>query len=375
MTRMLCGSLCSDLLIRTPANLTRARRGSSLSESSTSGQGVPRLNRNMLVFAAPDSARLEELRDAIRNYMAWKSIDREQDSLNLDTVQRSQVTARHREWDESATQRLGETYQWILVPTATAGDPSIPWEAVRVGGADPLAVRVSRRLRSEEALITVYSGARLRMDLDRVPLWRDSHVAVRDLWSYYAQYLYLPRLRDVNVLLVAVADGVARLDWQQDGFAYAEDWDEGTQRYGGLRAGEGITLAEPRGLIIKPETVASQLDAERAVTNPQTAPDSQTADGQSPGTGAQLEDVATAPDRKPRLFYGAVDLDPLRLTRDAGQIAEAIVQHLTGLVGGKVKVRLEVEAEVPEGVPEDVVRTVTENARTLRFESHGFERE
>ena len=49
--------------------------------------------------------------------------------------------------------------------------------------------------------------------------------------------------------------------------------------------------------------------------------------------------------------------------------------RLTGLVGGEVKVRLEVEAEVPEGVPEDVVRTVTENARTLRFDDHGFEHE
>jgi len=78
-------------------------------------------------------------------------------------------------------------------------------------------------------------------------------------------------------------------------------------------------------------------------------------------TTAKLEDTVAVPDRKPRRFYGAVDLDPLRLTPDAGQIAEAIVQHLTGLVGGEVKVRLEVEAEVPEGVPEDVVRTVTEN--------------
>ena len=72
--------------------------------------GGPRLNRNMLVFAAPDSARLEELRDAIRNYMAWDSISREQDSLNLDTVQRSQVQAGRHEWDESGSQRVREGY-------------------------------------------------------------------------------------------------------------------------------------------------------------------------------------------------------------------------------------------------------------------------
>lgn len=335
--------------------------------------GGPRLNRNMLVFAAPDSARLEELRDAIRNYMAWDSIDREQDSLNLDTVQRSQVAARKREWDESVTQRLRESYQWLLTPGATADEPTIRWEAVRVGGSDPLAVRASRRLRSEEGLITTYSGARLRMDLDRIPLWRDSHVAVRDLWSYYSQYLYLPRLRDVNVLLEAVADGIGRLDWQQDGFAYAEGWDEGGRRYVGIRAGEGMALGEPRGLVVKPEAVVSQLAADRAEGQP--AASGQRPEGQQESTGGVLAEPTVETDQKPRRFYGAVELDPLRLTRDAGQIAEAIVQHLTGLVGGEVKVRLEVEAEIPDGVPEDVVRTVTENAKTLRFQSHGFDRD
>jgi hypothetical protein len=212
------------------------------------------------------------------------------------------------------------------------------------------------------------------MDLDRIPLWRDSHVAVRELWSYYSQYLYLPRLSDASVLLAAVADGVGRLDWQQDGFAYAETWDDATQRYVGVSAGEGITLNDPRGIVIKPEAVAGQLAADRAVTAQPSAP-GQPPPGQPEVREDAVEEPAAEADHKPRRFYGAVELDPLRLTRDAGQIAEAIVQHLTGLVGGAVKVRLEVEAEVPEGVPEDVVRTVTENARTLRFDPHGFEHE
>lgn len=34
-----------------------------------------------------------------------------------------------------------------------------------------------------------------------------------------------------------------------------------------------------------------------------------------------------------------------------------------------------VEAEIPSGAPDHVVRTVTENARTLRFKTQGFEKE
>jgi hypothetical protein len=44
-------------------------------------------------------------------------------------------------------------------------------------------------------------------------------------------------------------------------------------------------------------------------------------------------------------------------------------------VGSKVTVTLEVEAEIPTGAPDNVVRTVTENSRTLKFTSHGFEKE
>ena len=45
-----------------------------------------------------------------------------------------------------------------------------------------------------------------------------------------------------------------------------------------------------------------------------------------------------------------------------------------GLVGSSVRVTLEIEAEIPDGAPGNVVRTVTENSRTLKFGSNsGFE--
>lgn len=64
-----------------------------------------------------------------------------------------------------------------------------------------------------------------------------------------------------------------------------------------------------------------------------------------------------------------------RVGRDAGRIADEVIAHLAGLVGSRVKVTLEIEAEIPAGAPENVVRIVTENGRTLKFVSQGFERE
>ena len=79
--------------------------------------------------------------------------------------------------------------------------------------------------------------------------------------------------------------------------------------------------------------------------------------------------------RSPKRFHGSVALDPARAGRDAGRVTDEVIAHLAGLVGSNVRVTLEIEAETLTGVPDHVVRTVTENARTLKFTSHGFESE
>jgi hypothetical protein len=60
-------------------------------------------------------------------------------------------------------------------------------------------------------------------------------------------------------------------------------------------------------------------------------------------------------------------------TKESGEIAQAIVQHIAGFVDADVKVTLEVEATMPGSAPDSVVRTVSENARTLKFDSSNFE--
>jgi hypothetical protein len=59
--------------------------------------------------------------------------------------------------------------------------------------------------------------------------------------------------------------------------------------------------------------------------------------------------------------------------RDATAVIEEVAQHLSGLLGSKVEITMEIHAELPEGVPEHIVRTVTENCRTLKFTNYGFE--
>jgi hypothetical protein len=72
-------------------------------------------------------------------------------------------------------------------------------------------------------------------------------------------------------------------------------------------------------------------------------------------------------------FYGSVKLNPVRLKRDVDQIADEVLQHLTGLVGADAKITLEIDIRVPTSIPENVVRTVTENSKVIGFHVKEFE--
>jgi predicted AAA+ superfamily ATPase len=360
----------------------------------------PRLYRNSLVFLAVDRVRLQDLDEALRRFLAWESILADKESLNLTTHQAKQAETQRAAADSAVNARLPESYHWLLVPVQGTPQEPLAWQSTRLSGGEALAPRASRKLRNDELLVTSLGGTRLRMELDRVPLWRGNHVPIQLLSEDFARYTYLPRLARPEVLYQAVADGVALLAWQNESFAYAEGFDEASGRYRGLQGGRSI--ANPEGnnqaLLVKAEVAAQQLAvAQQAATTTSPGPDTSSASPGSPGVDAPEDVVATPrtdgnatpwpqPDSSPPLppspakvspkrFHGSVRLDATRVGRDASVIADEVIAHLTGLVGSEVSVTLEIEAKLPDAVPEHVLRTVTENASTMKFDSHAFEQE
>jgi hypothetical protein len=319
--------------------------------------------------------RYQDLDEALRKYLAWDSIVAEKETLNLDPFQAKQAESQKQAAAGAVAARLPETYQWLLVPEQPTAQAPVEWHALRLSGTEPLAMRASKKLRNDELLITNLAASRLRMELDRIPLWRGDNVATRQVIDDFARYLYLPRVQAPEILTRAMMDGVQLLTWSKDSFAYADSFDEKESRYRGLRCGQMVTISasEPTGLLVKPDVVVKQQEAERPPVSPGPAggrgtpsPAGPQAPGGMPG--------APAP-QLPKRFHGSVTLEATRVGRDASRIADEVISHLTALVGSEVKVTLEIEAQVPNGVPENTVRTVTENSRTLKFDSHGFEKE
>jgi len=337
---------------------------------------TPRLYRNTLVFLAADKTRLQDLDEAVRKYLAWQSILDEQKNLNLSPFQVTQAETQRTAAESAVTARLPETYQWLLAPMQNTPQAAVTWEALRLSGADALAVRASKKLRTDELYLTSFAPTRLKMELDKIPLWRGNHVPVKQLVEDFARYLYLPRLKDSTVLLHAISDGVNLLTWSRDSFGFADGFDEAAGRYKGVRGGAMVNLSDPHstGLVVKPEVASKQMDAERVTPtgSPQSPTESDPGQPQPP-TGGTPQPPAGA--TRPKRFHGTANLDATRVGRDAGKIAEEVISHLASLMGATVTVTLEIEAQMPEGAPGNVVRTVTENSRTLKFTSQGFEKE
>ena len=383
-----CPASSSDVVDEPEAKLVILRPDdphSAKTESSAGRQATAEiLNRgsagrncgNMLVFLAADKTRFVDLDKAVRSYLAWKSIEKEKEPLNLTPFQANQVDQRLQSSDQAVKGRIPETYVWLLVagqkrPETGEAFPGVEWQEFRLQGQEWLAERASKKLNNDGLLITSMAGSILRFEIDRVPLWRGNHVGVKQLVEDFAKYLYLPRVKNAQVILDAIQDGVSRLTWSQDAFAYADYYDAAADRYRGLEAGHCPTVQmTANSVVVKPEVAVRQIEAD--TTPPPPPPPPPVDPG---GKRPDPEPIPPPPPPKPKLrrFHGSAKIDATRLSRDVDLIASSVVQHLAGLLDAKVTITVEIEADIPTGAPDNVVRTVTENCRTLKFESSGFE--
>ena len=128
-------------------------------------------------------------------------------------------------------------------------------------------------------------------------------------------------------------------------------------------------------------TADAQLEAERPKPSQQPPGAGAELSGGAPASGGTaaaapaLGEGRTPVAAPPTQFFGSVNVDATRISRDVGTIANEIIQHLASLPNSEIIVTVEIQARVPGGVPENVVRTVSENCRTLKFKNQGFERE
>ena len=349
---------------------------------------APRIYRNMLAFVAPDQDLMISLKQAVRLFLAWKSVKEDSEDLNLDAAQNRETEGNFKRANETVDARIKETYCWLLVPyiDRSADIKTIIWDAINIsGGNESIVQKANKKMQQNEAIIIKWAPALLLMELNNI-LWSDSEsISIKKLWEYLCTYCYLPRLANFNVLEDAIRTGLNSTEY----FAYASGFD-GT-RYIDLKFNQYVGIIEPSGLLVKVSVAQKQLSEEEKLRGEQTAtsgeriksPLNEGVEGSPAGTGTDNlgsghvdsgEVGGTRPEPiKNKRFFMSADLDTTRVNRDVQKYLEEVIQHIANVPDAVVKLSLEVEAKSGEGFPHQVVRTVSENCRTLRAKDFGFE--
>ncbi len=148
-------------------------------------------------------------------------------------------------------------------------------------------------------------------------------------------------------------DGSSSLVWRSETFAYAAAREAGGEYRGIVAARIADTPVTSTSLIVDGAVLPDPLPGVEAA---KPAP---------PGAG---------PGPKPRgrvkRFQGVVKLnDPRRPIPELTKIVDEVIDRLAQQTDVHLNVTLQVDAEhAGEGFAEDTVRTISENAKTLRFE-------
>ncbi|PPH37214.1 AAA family ATPase [Rathayibacter sp. AY1E3] len=357
-----------------------------------------RIHRNTLIFLLADKGELESLEAAARSYLGWQRVQATSDSLNLSVQQRKQTDDWVSRLDQTVSDRIRDTFVWAVYPEQF--DPTKPFELVADkvpdSGGRSLAERVGAKLGREDQLVTDFGapilGSTLHHELGA--LWRDAgEITVGELWGYFTRYTYLPRLVRREVLDSAIEQSLAVVLVENERFAIAAGKDAETGRYRGLLASTNsstrIQITDST-LLIESGRANKQVDADRLAAAREASAQAAAGDADSTNVGpvdftwnggestsneeGSSSETESALEAVLARFFGSVKVDSDRYARDIGNVTREIIDRLAG-AGAKLDITIDIQASKPGGFDESEVRTISENARVLKFDpSSGFEK-
>ncbi|MCX4151756.1 MULTISPECIES: ATP-binding protein [Paraburkholderia] len=358
----------------------------------------PRIKQNRLIFLAAEADSVGRLKDHVRSVLAWQSIvnDVKESRLNLDQLQAKQASRELDTANDALARMVKESYKWLLAPVQHAsraeGITDLVWEHFPVNPAAANRMQeIEQILRDNELLITQWAPIHLRGQL-QTWFWKDSEPTANalDYWHKSCAYLYLPRLKDADVLRATLEAGATTTDFF--GFAYGRE--EG--RYVGFQFGKSVApildetllLIEPTAANAYADQLVNEEKARQKAVAPAEEPDPNPGALESDGAGNTAASPASvaaaaqkttanpgsgAPRAVKRSFFGAIDLDPIRAEMQFVDVVHEVINVLLASPNVRLKVSIEIEAEAEDGFEENLQRAIKENCAALKFKQHGFE--
>ncbi|MFJ5487148.1 DUF499 domain-containing protein [Hansschlegelia beijingensis] len=341
-------------------------------------RSAQRRYRNTLLFVAADEVLLATAREVMRKAMAWQSIcddKRLQDQLTRSQIDDTKEKAKTSRDGAAKAVRFAWSHVLFPVKSATAGS-AFELDHLSIASKDRAAIPAAVY---EKAGPRGDSIAKERLGPDALalhlrPLWPEdrAHLSVAEVADWFACYAYLPKLRDRVVLEAAIREALGKLD---PAFGYADKFDESTGTYEGLIwAKQPPEIFAPSAVLVRSDVALRQTE----LRNESARNARKAAEADGDGTGKIADQIADRGEpqqpRRPRRFYGSVELDMVRPVKAFDGILNAVILELQRTQGTKVRVTVEIEAETEHGFDDADIGVVRDNARQLKFkaESTGF---
>lgn len=339
----------------------------------------PRYRGNRLLFLAPDHGALARLRDCIRVALSWASIveDVAAMRLNLDNLQTEQAKKELKGAEDVLPRVARECFRWLLCPSqdTPTGKPGVETVALNTSGL-ALGPEIERVCIDNEWVIVTWSPIHLRDKL-KLLYWKPGAAAKKaaEFWEDTLRYLYLPRLKDRGVITQAIVKGAGTRDFF--GTAYGEH----DGKFDGFRLGDSNVQFDDTLLLMEPEAAKAYELANQPAppplgpTPPGPVPPSPTPPGPIPPGPTPSGSTPPGPTSptKAKSFHGSATVAPAAAKMRLVQIAEEIISILTTDPNAEVKVRIEIEANFASGAQDQTKRAVSENAKTLGFNTAEWE--
>ena len=332
----------------------------------------PRTFRNTLLFIAARRDDIRELRNLVKNYLAWNSIMNGDDlhsALNNLTGTRLDQTKENLESSEDAvTAALFKAYRWALAPTQA--DPQKNAYGFSVADTKPDDGRIVQRLREkfmdDDAIVTKIASEIFAEKLQQY-IWSSDayqdHIGIDLLWELMAQNVYMPRLRDRNVLAACIRDGIAG-----GTFGYASAYQDSNYRnfrfeeqIGGLRIVEDSTA-----VLINPEMAKLLKEAQQEKSDPSDPPEIDTDPKTTDGSRGVVIEPPKSKGPTRVVVTKALQLE-LPFVEDVDIIQDEIARTLQA-DGGTVKIEITVTADKSDGFSDNTTRAVKQNSEHLNAE-------
>ena len=327
--------------------------------------------RNTLLFVAARRDDIRDLKNLVKNYLAWNSVmngDVLHNALtNLEGARLDQTKENLETIDDAVTTALFKAYRWALAPSQS--DPQKNTYGFSIADTKSNDGKIMKRLRDkfmdDDAIVTKIApeifAAKLQQYVWSNATYQD-YIEIDRLWELMAQNVYMPRLRNRDVLANCIREGIAAGTF---GYASAyQDEDYRNFRFaeqiGGLRIVKGSTA-----VLINPEfakLLKEEEEKQEKQDPPKPKPDPKPIDGST--------DVIIEPP-KPKGPTHVVVTKTLQLELPFAEDIDILQDEIARTLqadGGKVKIEITVTADKSDGFSENTARAVKQNSEHLDAE-------